>query len=354
MSSRRRKRIVAARMGNGHIGLIEEDTPPTHPGTILVEVYNSLVSPGTELGGWHKLREQLENPNCNVKPRPFGYSNAGIIVEIGEGVKEFKVGDRVACIGFNYALHTNYAVVPQNLCILLPEEVTFAQGSYAMIAATALNTLRRGEPEFGEYTAVVGLGLVGQLTAMFYQLAGNFVIGWDIIPFRIEIAQKWGIDATTIVDAGDEVGATKAFTNGHGLDAAIIAFGGNGDKAREKIYESLKCSPDGHLMGRIVIVGAASMACSWSPANVDIRVAARTGPGYHDEEWELGRDYPPVYMRWTTRTNLEICMRMIAKGKLTVDCLTTHTIPLEDVDAGISAIIKEPDRILGVIFKMKQ
>lgn len=349
----RQKRIIAAKMGNGRIGFIEEDIPPVRPGTVLVEVYNSLVSPGTELGGWRRLQEQLENPNCKARPRPFGYSNAGIIVEIGEGVKEFKIGDRVACIGMNYALHTNYAVIPQNLCILLPEEVTFAQGSYAMLAATALNALRRGEPEFGEYTAVVGLGLVGQLTAMFYQLAGNFVIGWDIIPFRTKIAQKWGIDATTIVDAEDEVVATKAFTSGHGLDTAIIAFGGNADKAREKIYGSLKCTPDGHLIGRIVIVGGASMACSWSPANVDIRVAARTGPGYHDTEWEFGRDYPPVYMRWTTRTNLEVCMRMIAKGRFNVDSLTTHTIPLENADTGISTIIKEPDKILGVIFKMK-
>lgn len=268
-------------------------------------------------------------------------------------MKEFKVGDRVACIGMNYALHTNYAVVPQNLCVLLPEKVTFAQGSYAMLAATALHALRRGEPEFGEYTAVVGLGLVGQLTAMFYQLAGNFVIGWDITSFRTNIAQKWGIDATTIVDAEDEVAATKAFTNGHGLDTAIIAFGGNADKAREKICESLKCAPDGHLMGKIVIVGAASMALPWSTTNVDIHVAARTGPGYHDEEWEFGRDYPPVHMRWTTRTNLEVCMSMIAKGRLNVDSLTTHTISLENADTGISTIIKEPDKILGVIFEMK-
>jgi len=349
----RRKRIVAAKMGNGHIGLIEEDSPPVRPGAVLVEVYNSLVSPGTELGGWRRLQEQLGNSNCKAKPKPFGYSNAGIIIEIGESVKEFKVGDRVACIGMHYALHTNYAVVPQNLCILLPEKVTFAQGSYAMLAATALNALRRGEPEFGEYTAVVGLGLVGQLTAMFYQLAGNFVIGWEIIPFRINIAQKWGIDATTIVDAGDEVAATKAFTNGHGLDTAIIAFGDNADKTREKIYESLKCAPDGHLIGKIVIVGAASMALPWSTTNVDIRVAARTGPGYHDEEWEFGRDYPPVHMRWTSRTNLGVCMSMIAKGRLNVDSLTTHTISLENVDTGISTIIKEPDKILGVIFEMK-
>ena len=349
----RQKRIVAARMGNGHIGLIEEDIPPVRPGTVLVEVHNSLVSPGTELGGWRGLREQLVSRNSKGKPKPFGYSNAGIVLKIGEGVERFSVGDRVACIGMNYALHTNYAVVPHNLCIRLPEGVNFAQGSYAMLAATALNALRRGQPEFGEYAAVVGLGLVGQLTARFYQLAGNFVIGWSTNRFRAKIAHEWGIDATAIVGVEDEVAATKTFTSGYGLDTAVIAFGGNADKTREKIYESLKHAPDGHLMGRIIIVGCASMICSWSPANLDIRIAARTGPGYHDNAWEFGRDYPPVYMRWTTRTNLEVCMRMMAKGKLNVDSLTTHIIRLKDVDTAIPAILKESDRIIGVIFEMK-
>lgn len=350
---KRKRHIVAAKMGNGHINLIEEDIPPVRPGTVLVEVHNSLVSPGTELKGWHGLRKQLENPSSNIKPKPFGYSNAGVLLEVGDGVEEFKVGDRVACIGMGYAMHTNYAVVPHNLCIALPEEVTFAQGSYAMLATVALHAMRRGQPEFGERVAVIGLGLVGQLTAMFYQLAGNLVIGWDLIPFRAEIAQKWDIDATAVVGMEDEVAATKAFTDGYGLDAAVIAYGGDANQSIEKIHQCLKCSPDGHLMGRIIVPGNAIFTYPMTLTNIDIRRASRTGSGYHDPAWEVGPDYPPVSMRWTTRTNLEVCMRMIAKGKLKVDSLTTHTIPLEDVDARISAIIDEPDRILGVILEMK-
>jgi len=348
-----KRRIVAAKMGNGHIGLIEEDIPPVHSGSVLVEVHSSLISPGSELGGWRGLRKELENPDSNAKPKPFGYSNAGIVLEIGEAVEEFKVGDRVACIGQGYAMHTNYAVVPHNLCVKLPNGVTFAQGSYAMLAATALHAMRRGKPEFGEYVAVAGLGLVGQLTAMFYQLAGNFVIGWDTIPFRAEIAQKWGIDATAVVGVEDEVAATRAFTNEYGLDAAVIAFGGDANKVIENIHQCLKRSPDGHLMGRIIVPGNASFTYPGILTNVDVRRAARTGPGYHDTVWESGLGYPPVFMRWTTRTNLEVCMRMIARGRLNVDSLTTYTIPLEDVDAGISAIIEEPDKILGVIFEMR-
>ena len=106
-------------------------------------------------------------------------------------------------------------------------------------------------------------------------------------------------------------------------------------------------SPDGHQMGQITVVGGASVDLPATLRNVDMRRASRTGPGYHDEAWERGGDYPPVFMRWTTQANLELCMRLIAEGKLDVDCLTTHRIPLERAEEEIAAIIDDPDEILG-------
>jgi len=347
------RRIVAAVMGDGRIGLVEEDIPALRAGAVLVEVHNSLVSPGTELGGWRGLKRRLDDPDPSASPRPFGYQNAGVVLEVGDGVEEFSAGDRVACMGGGYALHTNYAVVPHHLCVSLPDAVTFAQGAYNHLAATALNALRRGEPEFGEYVAVLGLGVVGQLTAMLYKLAGNLVMGWDMIPLPIKIARGWGIDGTALLGVDDEVEATKAFTRGQGLDAAVFAFGGNGDEALEKTTQCMKLAPDGHHMGTIVVVGGASFTYPSRTTNLNIHKASRTGPGYHDEVWEYGNPYPPVFMRWTTRTNLELCMRLIAEGRLDVDCLTTHTIPLEDVEARIAGIIEEPDSILGVVFEME-
>jgi hypothetical protein len=114
----------------------------------------------------------------------------------------------------------------------------------------------------------------------------------------------------------------------------------------------MKKSPDGHRMGRVVVVGGAILEIPWAPANLDIRIAARTGPGYHDATWEYGTDYPPVFMRWTTRTNLALCLRLIAERRLQVDPLTTHTITLKDCDAGIAAILPDAHKILGVVFTM--
>jgi threonine dehydrogenase-like Zn-dependent dehydrogenase len=321
-----------------------------------VDVQASLVSPGTELGGWRSLAAAREDPDPDADPRPFGYSNAGVVKEVTEGAEEFSVGDRVACIGGGYAMHTNLAVVPHNLCVALPAGVTFAQGSYAMLAATALHALRRGEPELGESVAVAGLGIVGQLTAQFHRLAGNYVIGWDMIARRLEIARGWGIDATADVAADDVVETTRAFTRGYGLDAGVIAMGGDGNAAAQALAQCLKVSPDGHGMGRLVLVGGAFFNYPFQGANynADVRRAGRTGFGYHDEDWETGAPYPAVVMRWTTRTNLELCMRFIEEGRLDVDCLTTHTVPFANAEATIDAALDTPDDMLGVVFDMSQ
>ena len=350
----RGKLTVAAVMPNGRIGLVEEDIPEVAAGRVLLEVKSSLVSPGTELSGWRGLARGDSRAGPGSRPKPFGYSNAGLVLEVGQGVTRWRPGDRVAAIGGGYARHATHALVPQNLCVALPDGVTFDQGAYAMLSATAVQALRRGDPGFGELCCVVGLGLVGQLTARMYQLAGSYVIGWDMIAKRIEIATAWGIDAVVHSGREDEVEATLAFTGGSGLDSAVLAFGGDGTEAVAKLTRCMKLSPDGHQMGQITVVGGASIDLPATLWNVDIRRASRTGPGYHDEAWERGEGYPPVFMRWTTQTNLELCMRLIAEGKLNVDCLTTHRIPLERAEEEVAAIIDDPDEILGLVFQMNR
>ncbi len=347
-------RHVAALTGDGRITLIEQPVPPLRDGAVLVQVHASLVSPGTELGGWRQLAAQRAAPNPLPAPKPFGYSNAGVVLATaGPAAAEFASGDRVACIGAGYALHTDYAVVPHHLCVRLPDEVSFSQGAYAMLAATAMHALRRGQPEFGESCAVVGLGLVGQLTASLYQLAGNEVIGWDSIPYRCDVARRRGIGATATVGQDDEVTATHAFTRGEGLDAAVLAFGGDATSAVDTLERCFKRTPDGHRWGRIVVVGGCTFQYPARTTNLDIRRASRTGYGYHDEAWEYGAPYPAAAMRWTTRTNLELCMRLIAERRLDVDALTTHTLPLSGVEAGVAALLDQPDRILGVVFECR-
>jgi threonine dehydrogenase-like Zn-dependent dehydrogenase len=348
------KRKVAARFGDGHIRLIEEDVPALKAESIAVEVHASLVSPGSEVGGWRGMAQRRQSPDTSVQPRPFGYSNAGVVIAVSDGVTRFKPGDRVACVGNGFAMHADTAVVPHNLAVHLPDNATYAQGSYAMLMGTALHALRRAALGFGESYAVVGLGLVGQLAAQLHRLAGNPVIGWDTIALRTDIARKCGIDATATVGPEDPVAITRDFTGGYGLDGGLISFGGEAGKAVQDLVRCMKKFPDNHPAGTVVVVGNARFTYQdhepVGMTNIDIRRASRTGYGYHDDDWEFGASYPPVAMRWTTTTNLELCMRLVADGKLDVDTLTTHVIPLDDVDEGTSAAIEDPDSMLGVVF----
>ena len=349
------KRKVATLFGDGHIRLTEQEVPPLKPGAVLVEVHASLVSPGSEFrGGWKALADKRQKPDPDAKPLPFGYANAGLVMAVGDGVDRFNAGDRVCCIGGGYAMHSNYAVVPHNLCVPLPDAVTFAQGAYGHLAATGMHALRRGRPEYGDLVAIAGLGLVGHLTALLYQSAGCFVIGWDAIDLRVDLARQAGFDDVVNVRQDDAVEVTRRFTRAAGLDGAVIAFGGDGTDAFNKLVFSLKQAPDGPRTGWVVIVGGTQVQYNGATFNLDIRRSARPGPGYHDEPWEYGPDYPAVYMRWTTRTNLELCMRLIAEGRLKVDHLTTHTIALDQVDEQITRIIDRPDDILGVVFECQR
>ena len=346
---------VIAVHGDGQLRRIERPLPALDPGTVLIKVGASLVSPGSELGGgWRALRARQENPDPDAAPKPIGYSNAGMIVAIGEGVSVFSPGDRVAAVGAGFARHADLAVVPHHLVVPLPAGIDFEQGAYAMLLATALHAVRRGKVELGQFAAVAGLGLVGQLTARIAQLAGAFVIGWDMMPARLEAARALGIDAVAAVGSDDLVARTRAFTGGHGLDVGFLALGGDAEKPFDALEASMKVSPDTHPEGTIVVVGGARFPYKGTLTNLDIRRSSRTGPGYHDDAWEHGPDYPPVFVRWTTRTNLELCLRLVAEDRIDVRRLTSHRVPFEQVETLTPAITADPDSILGMAFIMTE
>lgn len=344
------KRRVGCLDGSGKGLCTEGELAPPGPGEVRVEVGASLISPGTELGRLPQLRKK---PNPAQDPRPFGYANAGTVHRLGEGVEQFVAGQRVACMGGGYALHADWVNVPQNMCVALPDEVSFEEGAFAHLAGTALHAIRRTEPLFGENGMVMGLGLVGQLAGQFGQLSGCHMLGVDRFAKRLELAKSLGFEG--VVDpAGAEPPAQAAeFSQGYGMDFGIIAFGGDATSAFQELRASLKLSPDKHHMGRITIVGGATITHTFAAGlgNVDVRSAARTGPGYHDEDYERGQNYAPVFVPWPTQRNLAECMRAIAAGKLQVEPLITHRFPLEQMGAAVDALVEEPQNALGVVLQ---
>ena len=81
--------------------------------------------------------------------------------------------------------------------------------------------------------------------------------------------------------------------------------------------------------------------------------AARTGPGYHDEDYEHGADYPPVFVPWPTQRNLELSLRLMSEGKVQVKPLITDIIPIDRAPEGCEKLIQTPNEALGVVFTMQ-
>jgi len=344
------KRKFAAMTGDGHVVINEGEIPRVGHGEVLVEVHASLISPGTEIGA---LLARRRNPKPDEKAQPFGYSNAGVVIAKGDGCDEFEIGMRVACMGAGYALHATHALIPKNLCVPIPNGVSYEEASFVHLAATALQAIRRAELQIGEYVAVFGLGIIGQVACQLAKLCGTFVIAFDKLDMRLGLAKELGADEAINPLKCDPVDAALKFTEGLGIDCSIIAFGGDATEAFDMLLRMTKVAPDTHRMGRIVVVGGCSARLNFPVpfGNMDIRASSRTGPGYHDEAWERGNDYPTVLVRWDTRKNIRLILRLISEGKLNVRRLITHEFPLSEAARACELLIESPDAALGVILK---
>ncbi|MBD3184022.1 zinc-binding dehydrogenase [Candidatus Poribacteria bacterium] len=342
-------RKFAAIDGAGVISVQEGPIPEPGNGEILVEVKASCISSGTELGG---IKNRRENPGSSG-PRPFGYQNAGIIIAKGENCDEYQIGDKVASIGGGYALHATHACVPKNLSVHIPDGISYEIASTVHLGATGLHAVRRAKLEYGENAAIFGAGTVGQFTTQFSRLSGAHVMVIDQYDLRLKAAIEGGADITVNFTEEDLVFISKDFTRNYGIDASFICFGGDANPALKQIRQMMKVSPDTHIMGRLVIVGGATISHGFgaSLGNMDIRSSARPGPGYHDEEYERGKDYPTVFVQWTTKRNLEETLRAVQEGKLKVKPLISHVCPLDEAPDICEEIIQTPEKTLAVVLK---
>lgn len=348
MKERIRRVVSIAR--SGHVCVQTEPVPPLAPGQLLVRVRASLISAGTELGAW----TGQARPDTPLPPyRSFGYQNAGEVVEVGDGCSGFEVGQRVACMGAGYALHSDWVCVPQRMAVPLPDAVSDEEGAFAALAPTAMHAVRRGEVKFGEDTAIFGLGLVGQLTAQVCQIAGARTLAFDHHPLRVERARKCGVELAGPESGDSAVDRAMQMTGRRGLDSAFICFGGDATAVMKDAVRMMQEAPDTHRYGPIVLVGGATVTHTFGAAlgNLDLRSAARTGPGYHDEAYEHGADYPEVFVRWTTQAHLRLFVRWITEGKLRVKDLITDRVPVEDAERACYAMMDAPQEHLGVLFE---
>ena len=345
------KRLAAIFTGTGEVKTRTEDLPELKDNEVLIKVYASLISPGTEMAG---VKSKREDPKPDEEDTNFGYANAGEILEVKGEVKDLKVGMRVAAMGGGGAHHANYANVPVNMLVPIPDNVSYAQAAYACLGATSLQAVRRADIKLGEYGMILGQGIVGNLAAQLSQINGARVIGWEGFESRIAIAKKCGIKNIVNFRDDNPVDVSKEFAAPYGMDFAIMAFGGPATEAFNSVKTCMKVSQDGHIMGNAVLVGGCNVEIGGgaTSGNLNIKIASRTGPGYHDSEYEYGKDYPNAFVQFTTQRNLREIINLISEKRLLVDPMTTHTLPLEEVGKAADLLINSPDKAMGIVLKM--
>jgi len=267
----------------------------------------------------------------------------------GEGVTEFRVGDRVACAGAGYAAHAELLSVPTELCARLPDGVDFEAGAFATLGAVALQGVRLAEPTLGESVVVIGLGLIGQLAAQLLKANGCRVFGVDLDASRVELAMRLGADDGCV--AGDDVKrAVLEWSRGRGADAVLLTAATQSDEPVALAGEISR------LRGRVVAVGLVGMnvpRAAYFQRELTLRVSMSYGPGRYDPEYEeRGHDYPLPYVRWTEGRNLEAFLDLAAAGSVKTEPLVTHRFPVEQGARAyqlISGQATEP--YLGILIK---
>jgi polar amino acid transport system substrate-binding protein len=310
----------------------------------LVKAVVSKVRSEGLLNTFAAVRDKL------AASQALGYSAAGIVAAVADDVTEFQVGDRVACAGVGFASHAEVLSVPKNLCVHLPDEVSFQNGAYGTLGAIALQGVRLAEPTLGESVVVIGLGLVGQLTIQLLKANGCRVFGLDLDPARVALALELGADAAKVSD-DSAAKSVEAFTRGHGADAVLITAATD---SNQPVELAAKVS---RLKGRVIIVGMTGLDIPRAPffsRELKLMISMSYGPGRYDPDYEeKGHDYPFAYVRWTEQRNIESFLQLVADKRVNVERLTTHRFPIGEAERAYQLIAgdaTEPgEPYLGVV-----
>ncbi|MCL4503944.1 MAG: Gfo/Idh/MocA family oxidoreductase [Deltaproteobacteria bacterium] len=365
---------------NGKISLSDVPEPVCKAGGVLVQTKASLISPGTEklmiemgqkslLGkararpdlvrqAWAKAQKEgfvsvfKEAMNRLDEPLPLGYSAAGVVMEVGAGVQDFRPGDRVAAAGAGFASHAEVVWVPENLCVPIPEGVGFEEAAFVMLGGIALHGVRQAALTLGETGVVIGLGLLGLLSVQFLAAQGCRVIGVDLDRQKCDLAREVGADLALVPGQDDAAEAVANLTRGRGADAVLITAASS-DPRPVRLAEEL-----GRERARLVLVGVAELSLTrkafWEKELL-FTVSKAAGPGSLEPLYEAkGFDYPISLVRWTERRNLAAFLDLVARGRVQLEKLITHRFPIDQALEAYELILKNREPYIGVLLNYPQ
>ena len=361
----------------------EVPAPQLLPGCVLVRIAASVVSAGTErassefakksliqkarsrpdlvreviskvqrdgiLSAIQTVRSRLDQPQSP------GYSSSGTVVAVGEGVTDIQPGDRVACAGAGYAVHAEIASVPRLLVARIPsrdpisDAVSFDQAAFATLGAVALHGIRTSEAKLGDLVAVIGFGLLGQLTVQLLKAAGCRVIGMDLDPARSDLARRMGAElVSSSASAFREL--CLEVSSGMGVDSVLITAE---TPSSDPVNLAGTIARDRAVVVAVGTVGMDIERKAYYEKELDFRISRSYGPGRYDSAFEQkGRDYPIGYVRWTETRNMEAFVHLLAEKKINLAPLITHRFPIESAQSAYELITgRAQEPFLGVVIQ---
>ena len=361
----------------GQLLLANVPSPLVEPGSVLVEVAYSLISTGTELSSvqssgqslvkkaleqpekirklWDHLRSQgIQKTIAKVQGQldlasPLGYSCSGIVIQVGEDITDIRPGDRVACAGAGIANHAEIVLVPRNLTVKVPDGCSLQDAASMTLGAIAMQGVRRADLRLGEVVAVIGLGLLGQITVQLLKAAGCKVIGVDLSERRVSLAKHLGADAAFCPTEVNIINEIRHMTGDHGVDATIITAASTGNALVQQAMEITR------KKGRVVIVGAVGLGLNRSPfyeKEIDFLISCSYGPGRYDDQYEKkGADYPFAYVRWTENRNMQEYLHLVTDGKVQLSRILEREYELSDVSKAYEELQSGTEKPLGVLLR---
>ena len=331
-------RQIVQHLDTGETEIVTAPAPVASPGTVLIRTRLTLISAGTErmLVGFAKaslIRKAAQQPE-RVKdvlnkvrtdgllttidavrsklgqPLALGYSNVGEVIEVGAGVQDFAVGDRVLSNG----PHADIVRVPRNLCAPIPDGVTDEQAVFGVVGAIGLQGIRLLAPTLGETVAVIGTGLIGLLAVEMLVANGCAVLAIDFDEAKLAIARTYGAATCNLARGENPVEIALGLSGGKGIDGVLIAASTDSDDPVRQAAAMCR------KRGRIVLVGVTGLTLNradFYEKELSFQVSCSYGPGRYDPEYEeRGRDYPIGFVRWTEGRNFSAVLDLIQRGKL--------------------------------------
>jgi predicted dehydrogenase/threonine dehydrogenase-like Zn-dependent dehydrogenase len=359
----------------GEVTLEEVCAPTVRPGTVLVRTAYSLISAGTERMKLEQSRMSLVGKararpdqvarvletlthegvaatyrklmNRLKTPVPLGYSLAGKVVAVAEGVTEFREGDHVACAGAS-ANHAEFNLVPKNLCVHVPDELPLDLAACGTIGAIALQGVRQANSQLGELAVVIGLGLVGQFCVQVLVASGCKVLGIDLESSRLELAKTSGATGVSLPDKQAARWRVEELSRGIGADVVLLTAS---SATPEPVQLAAALARD---RARIVDIGKTRLDLPWEAfyeKELDFRMSRSYGPGRYDPNYEeQGADYPVGYVRWTEKRNIEFFLELVAQGKVRPQSIINQRFAIADAEKAYQALLEDKSA-LGILLE---